>query len=284
MDIWNNTPNTTNPTRAQVAQFGDNYLLDNTPLLRQRHAGSLLLRLQHLSRADRLRVCGLSRPTWATAGNSTPRLTRPATGTSSSIRTAATVNLDHLQAQRRRQAERLPPRRRHPDSEQRNEVGHVPHRRLVRLGLHRPLPDIRPTSSRRWTRRSGNFHEHFITQSFQPFAEYEWHATPKLVIIAGIKAADYNMALESVPGQRQDRRLPRRHAHHVSLDGRHLGRRAALRRRRGLRDPQRQLQQLAADDDRALPRLENMVGYTPNLPKAASFRRAPFSTCRVATS
>ncbi|HWF07507.1 MAG TPA: TonB-dependent receptor [Bryobacteraceae bacterium] len=33
VDIWNNTPNTTNPTRVQVAQFGDNYLLDNTPFL-----------------------------------------------------------------------------------------------------------------------------------------------------------------------------------------------------------------------------------------------------------
>ena len=33
VDIWTNTPNTTNPTRAQVAQFGDNYLLDGTPLL-----------------------------------------------------------------------------------------------------------------------------------------------------------------------------------------------------------------------------------------------------------
>jgi iron complex outermembrane receptor protein len=31
VDIWNNTPNTTNPTRAQVAQYGDNYLLDSTP-------------------------------------------------------------------------------------------------------------------------------------------------------------------------------------------------------------------------------------------------------------
>ena len=27
VDIWTNTPNTTNPTRAQVAQFGDNFLL-----------------------------------------------------------------------------------------------------------------------------------------------------------------------------------------------------------------------------------------------------------------
>jgi iron complex outermembrane recepter protein len=33
VDIWTNTPNTTNPTRAQVAEFGDNYLLDGTPFL-----------------------------------------------------------------------------------------------------------------------------------------------------------------------------------------------------------------------------------------------------------
>jgi len=33
VDIWTNTPNTTNPTRAQVAEFGDNFLLDGTPLL-----------------------------------------------------------------------------------------------------------------------------------------------------------------------------------------------------------------------------------------------------------
>ena len=31
LDDWNNTPNTTNPTRAQVAQFGDNFLLNNDP-------------------------------------------------------------------------------------------------------------------------------------------------------------------------------------------------------------------------------------------------------------
>jgi iron complex outermembrane recepter protein len=33
VDIWTNTPNSTNPTRGQVAQFGDNYLLDSTPFL-----------------------------------------------------------------------------------------------------------------------------------------------------------------------------------------------------------------------------------------------------------
>jgi iron complex outermembrane receptor protein len=41
----------------------------------------------------------------------------------------------------------------------------------------------------------GNFHEHFITQSAQPFAEFEWHPASKLVITAGIKAANYAMAL-----------------------------------------------------------------------------------------
>ncbi|HEY4361885.1 MAG TPA: TonB-dependent receptor [Bryobacteraceae bacterium] len=41
----------------------------------------------------------------------------------------------------------------------------------------------------------GNFHEHFITQSFQPFAEYEWHPTQKLVVTAGVKSADYKMTL-----------------------------------------------------------------------------------------
>jgi iron complex outermembrane receptor protein len=41
----------------------------------------------------------------------------------------------------------------------------------------------------------GNFHEHFITQSFQPFAEFEWRATQRLVVTAGIKAADYKMNL-----------------------------------------------------------------------------------------
>jgi len=40
-----------------------------------------------------------------------------------------------------------------------------------------------------------NFHEHFITQSTQPFAEFEWHAAPKFVLTVGVKDANYAMAL-----------------------------------------------------------------------------------------
>jgi len=39
--------------------------------------------------------------------------------------------------------------------------------------------------------KSPNFHEHFITQTYQPFMEYEWRATPRLSIVAGIKDARY---------------------------------------------------------------------------------------------
>jgi iron complex outermembrane receptor protein len=41
----------------------------------------------------------------------------------------------------------------------------------------------------------GNFHERFWINSYNPFAEYEWHATPKLTITAGDKFAYYTMNL-----------------------------------------------------------------------------------------
>jgi len=40
-----------------------------------------------------------------------------------------------------------------------------------------------------------NFHERFWTNSYNPYAEYEWHATKKLTVIGGEKYAYYNMAL-----------------------------------------------------------------------------------------
>ena len=40
-----------------------------------------------------------------------------------------------------------------------------------------------------------NFHERFWTNSYNPYVEYEWHATEKLTITGGEKYAYYNMAL-----------------------------------------------------------------------------------------
>jgi iron complex outermembrane receptor protein len=40
-----------------------------------------------------------------------------------------------------------------------------------------------------------NFHERYFTNSLNPFAEYEWHPTGRLALTAGYKFAWYNMAL-----------------------------------------------------------------------------------------
>jgi iron complex outermembrane receptor protein len=40
-----------------------------------------------------------------------------------------------------------------------------------------------------------NFHERFYTNSYQPYAEFEWHALPKLQITGGTKYAYYTMDL-----------------------------------------------------------------------------------------
>ncbi len=98
VDIWNNTPNTTNPTRAQVAQYGVNYLLDNTPTC---VAVSLNCPAANIGTPDPyyygyntyhvqtdFEYAAFKSDLWATGGSSTTKRIRPATGTSSSIRTA----------------------------------------------------------------------------------------------------------------------------------------------------------------------------------------------------
>ncbi len=41
-----------------------------------------------------------------------------------------------------------------------------------------------------------NFHEQFWTNSYQPFAEYEWHPTQKLTLVGGFKYARYTQDLK----------------------------------------------------------------------------------------
>ncbi|MFC5862726.1 TonB-dependent receptor [Acidicapsa dinghuensis] len=41
-----------------------------------------------------------------------------------------------------------------------------------------------------------NFHEYYWINNYNPFAEYEWHATPKLTVTAGFKYAYYTFALQ----------------------------------------------------------------------------------------
>ncbi len=193
VDIWNNTPNTTNPTRAQVAQFGDNYLLDNTPFLANGtpdpyYYGYNTYHVQtdfeyaaftsNFANGWKIDTKAYTTRYWnkqfyqnKTTVNLTP---------------AAPSGVDKLNGYRHAGDTLV--------------VSYESRYGVFRTGawydwaytdryqypsniltqVNTPLP---------------NFHEHFITESFSPFAEYEWRAAPKLVITAGIKAADYYMAL-----------------------------------------------------------------------------------------
>jgi len=41
----------------------------------------------------------------------------------------------------------------------------------------------------------GLFHEKFISQTFEPFAEFQWNPTPRLIVTLGIKPSDYAITL-----------------------------------------------------------------------------------------
>lgn len=213
VDIWNNTPNTTNPTRAQVAAFGDNYLMDNTPI-----CVSVTLNCSSAAVAagspdpyyygydtyhvqtdfeyahfnsdlgDGWTVDDKAYTTryWNKQfyqNGSTVTIAPPVASTPTLYNPSG---VDKLNGYRHAGDEII--------------ASKVTRYGVLRFGtwydwaytdryqypsniltqLDTPLP---------------NFHEHFDTQSFQPFVEWEWHPVRKFVVTAGIKSADYRMTL-----------------------------------------------------------------------------------------
>ena len=193
VDIWTNTPNTTNPTRAQVAQYGDNFLLDGTPLLANGtpdpyYYGYNTYHVQtdfeyasfHTDMSDgwKLDTKAYTTRYW----------------NKQFYQNGATVNLS---AATPSGVDKLNGYRHAGDTlilSKETKWG------VFRTGMWYDwaYTDRYQIPSNIITQQDtpfGNFHEQFTTQSFQPFAEYEWHAARKLVIIAGVKAANYAMAL-----------------------------------------------------------------------------------------
>jgi iron complex outermembrane recepter protein len=193
VDIWNNTPNTTNPTRGQVAQFGVNYLLDGTPLLPSGspdpyYYGYNTYHVQtDFEYADFNSDLGNG---WRfdTKGYTTRYWNKQfyQNGSTVNLTSAKPSGVDKLNGYRHAGDTAIlsweskwgvfrtglwydwayTDRYQYPSN--------------ILSQLDTPLP---------------NFHEHFITQSFQPFVEFEWHPLPKLVITAGLKDANYGMTL-----------------------------------------------------------------------------------------
>ena len=125
LDDWNNTPNTTNPTRAQVAQFGDNFLLNDDPTSAYYYGYNFYhvqtdfeyIDFNHDLEADGWRF---DNKTYTTRYWNKQNYQN---GTAISLSTAKPSGVDKLQ--------RLSPRGRHGGLEQGHQVGRLPHRRLV---------------------------------------------------------------------------------------------------------------------------------------------------------
>jgi iron complex outermembrane receptor protein len=193
VDIWNNTPNTTNPTRAQVAQFGDNYLLDGTPLLPNGtpdpyYYGYNTYHVQtdfeyaaytaDLGRGWKLDTKAYTTRYWNKQFYQN--------GGTVNLTSAKPSGVDKLNGYRHAGDTLI--------------VSHEMKYGVFRVGgwYDWAYTDRYQVPSNILTQQDtplGNFHEHFITQSIQPFAEFEWRVTPKLVVTAGIKSADYKMNL-----------------------------------------------------------------------------------------
>ena len=193
VDIWNNTPNTTNPTRAQVAQFGDNYLLDSTPLVANGTPDPYYYGYNTYHVQTDFEYAAFA----SDLGDGWKFDTKAYTtrywnkqfyqnGGTVNLTTAKPSGVDKLNGYR-------------------HAGGTAILSKELKWGVFRTgvwydwaYTDRYQIPSNIITQVDvpfGNFHEHFVTQSFQPFAEFEWHPLPKLVVTAGIKAADYKMSL-----------------------------------------------------------------------------------------
>jgi iron complex outermembrane receptor protein len=193
VDIWTNTPNTTNPTRAQVAQYGDNFLLDGTPLLANGSPdpyyygyNTYHVQTDFEYAAYHTDIDGGWK--FDTKAYTTRYWNKQfyQNGSTVNLSAATPSGVDKLNGYRHAGDTAI--------LSKESKWG------IFRTGLWYDwaYTDRYQIPSNIITQQDtpfGNFHEQFITQSFQPFAEFEWHAAPKLVIVAGVKAANYAMGL-----------------------------------------------------------------------------------------
>ena len=194
VDLWANTPNLKGPSRAQVALYGDNYLLSGDPN-QPNYYGYNFYHVQtdfsyigfntDFGHGWKLDNKIYTYRYWNKQNYNNPSLGAnglfaPGSGIT------ATSGVDKLNGYRK--------------------VGDIStlswesSHGVLRTGLwfewaYTDRYQI-PTDPRTWVDAPlSNFHENFITKSTQPFLEYEYHATSNLSITAGVKLADYIMNL-----------------------------------------------------------------------------------------
>jgi iron complex outermembrane recepter protein len=181
VDLWTNTPNTKGPTRAQVAQFGDDYLLSGDPS-RADYYGYNFYHVQ-----TDFEYFGIKSDLghgWKLDNKSYTYRYWNKQNYQNGATLTKTSGVDKLNGYRK-VGDVL-------------AVNHESARGIFRTGLwfewaYTDRYQI-PTDPRTWVDAPlSNFHEHYITKSWQPFAEYEYKVTRDLSLTAGLKLANYNM-------------------------------------------------------------------------------------------
>jgi iron complex outermembrane receptor protein len=179
IDLWTNTPDTNQPSRAQVAQFGDNFLLNNDPTTPFYYGYSFY----HIQTDFGYIGIHTELGGWRFDSKaSTYRYWNKQNLEKSLTAISTTSAIDKLNGA--------------------NHIGdiltasHDTRWGVFRAGIWYDWSYTDRyqyiSSPFNWADNiTPNFHEHFITQIAQPFAEYEFRATPRLTIIAGIKDAHY---------------------------------------------------------------------------------------------
>jgi len=195
VDLWTNTPNLKGPSRAQIAEFGDNYLLSGDPSL-PNYYGYNFYHVQtdfeyvglhsELGRGWKFDNKLYTYRYWNKQNYNNPSYQPNGFFLPAAQSITATSAVDKLNGYRK--------------------VGDIAAASyemsggILRTGLWFEWAYTdryqTPSDPRTWVNAAlPNFHEHFITTSAQPFVEYEYRIMRDITATAGIKVAQYGMDL-----------------------------------------------------------------------------------------
>lgn len=194
VDLWTNTPNLKGPSRAQIAQFGENYLLSGDPN-QPNYYGFNFYHVQtdfsylgvnsDLGHGWKLDNKVYTYRYWNKQNYNNPSLGSNGLFTAGTGITATSA-VDKLNGYRK--------------AGDITTLSWETRRGILRTGLWFEWAYTdryqTPSNPRTWVDAAlPNFHEHFITTSAQPFMEYEYRVTRDISVTAGMKVAQYGMNL-----------------------------------------------------------------------------------------
>ena len=216
MELHANTPNQKGSTRAQIAQFGDNFLMTddpNSPLYYKFNFYDVPTNFEYFG------VRTLLGKHWSIDNRTYTMRYYNKQNYNGMTAISATSATDKLNSYWK-VGNLLP-------------VSYVSDHGIFRTGLWSEYASTdryqMPSDPRTWVDAAlPNFHEMFGTTTLQPFAEYELRLPSRRDGHAGHQVRVLQAGLHPVPRQRQDRRQPQRRA--VPQARRDLSRRAAVAR------------------------------------------------------